>query len=81
MTDNQIRMIMKLSGCTFAVGSFAKRFVYSMKARVNDDDKRPLSEKQSNYLAQLFHMYRKQIGDLDHNRYCELCAKAIEQMR
>lgn len=81
MTINQMDMILALHKCTFLPGSFDKRFVKTLFKRVAlDNTVKPLTERQGKYLAQLFHKYRKQIGGQDHNLYCELCQKAIEQV-
>lgn len=80
MTTNQMNMVLCLHKCTFLPGSFEKRFIKSLFNRVAFDNKnKPLTQKQGNYLAELFHKYRKQIGSRDHNCYCELCQKAIEK--
>jgi hypothetical protein len=80
MTSNQIEMLIKLNRCSFLPGSFEKRFVKALfnRAAIGDSIK-PLTERQGNYLAELFHRYRKQIGHVDHVCFCELCGKAVEQ--
>jgi hypothetical protein len=81
MTPNQMDMIIALHRCVFLPGSFEKRFVKSLFNRLAlRNDNKPLTDRQGNYLARLFHKYRKQIGSHDHNLYCELCQKSIDAL-
>lgn len=80
MTGNQIDMILKLKECVFLPGSFDKRFVRSLFKRAALSPDTPLTQNQSRYLAELFHKYRKQIDTTNHNVYCELCNKQVEQL-
>lgn len=74
MTENQRKMIKALNKCIFLPGSFDKRFARDMYSiMTNDNADKPLTEKQGGYLAKLFHKYRKQIGHIDHDMYCEVC--------
>lgn len=62
MTSEQRAKVKDLIRCTFLPGSYQKRFVQDLHARLEDDT--PLSEKQAAYLDKLHHMYRRQIGQL-----------------
>lgn len=60
MDDTQRQKVRELARCTFLPGSYQKRFVRDLEARVNEDT--PLTEKQAAYLDKLHHMYRNQIA-------------------
>ena len=62
MTPEQRAKVQQLIRCTFLPGSYQKRFVQDLHARLEDDT--PLTEKQAAYLDKLHHMYRKQIERL-----------------
>lgn len=59
MDSEQITMIEALNRCTFAVGSYQKRFVRDMSTMPHD---KKLSDKQSLFLDKLYWLYRKQIS-------------------
>jgi len=80
MTESQMNMVLDLHRCTFLPGSFEKRFVKSLFNSMARIENKPLTEKQSRYLAQTFHKYRKQIGIQDHNLHCQLCNDAVEKV-
>jgi len=62
MTDDQRAKVKQLIRCTFLPGSYPKRFVQVLHARLDDDTQ--LSDKQAAYLDKLHHMYRRQIERL-----------------
>ena len=78
MTSNQIAMIIDLHRCIFLPGSFDKRFTRNLFACAENHPNAALTLKQSRYLAQLYHRYRRQIGAAQHGAYCELCCKQLE---
>lgn len=81
MDKEQITMATILSRCTFQPGSYQKRFARAMLAHAALKPDEPLTDKQGEYLARLFHMYRKQIGSLDHNLHCQLCNRALDALQ
>lgn len=64
MTDEQRRLILRLSKCTFLPGSYEKRFVRSMAALANSKGETELSEKQAAFLAKVGHRYRRQLAGI-----------------
>lgn len=74
MNETQIRKALALGKCTFLPGSYQKRFAGNMEHAARHHPEQELSKKQADYLEQLFHMYRKQIGNA-HNQLCD-CKEA-----
>ena len=62
MTGEQQRMIAKLRRCTFAPGSYDKRFVMDMASCPADFE---LSARQDWYLRRTYWRYRRQIKHRD----------------
>ena len=60
VTDEHRAMMKDLSGCTFAVASFDKRFVRNISAQINAGQM--LTEKQSALIYTLHYRYRRQHG-------------------
>lgn len=81
MTPLEIEMILCLRKCIFLPGSFAKRFVKAMFKRAALKPGKELSPASKRYLYELFHQYRKQIGAVDHNRFCVLCERQLEVVK
>jgi hypothetical protein len=65
MTDEQRRMIERLSKCRFGVGSADKRFVADMFARTRIAPDAELTPRQDWYLRRTFYRYRRQLGDME----------------
>lgn len=63
MTDEQRRLILRLSRCTFLPGSYEKRFVRSMVALAHSKDNPDLTEKQAAFLARVSQRYRRQLAE------------------
>lgn len=59
-TDTERAMLKDLSGCTFQVASFDKRFVRNVSAQVNATGK--VTEKQGSLIPTMHYRYRRQHG-------------------
>lgn len=68
MTDQQKRWLRQLAGCTFLPGSYDKRFVRDLNARLAANPESELTEKQAAFLRKTAYRYRKQRGDPDMTR-------------
>lgn len=73
MTDDQILKAKLLAHCTFLPGSKDKRFVSFAYTLARDEMAIDLTERQADYLEQLFHKYRRQI--LGHEQICSVCGE------
>jgi hypothetical protein len=58
VTERECLQVQCLCRCTFAPGSYAKRFVHDLATKSADYE---LSDKQERYLDKLYYMYRNQI--------------------
>lgn len=59
VTEEELRKIKALGGCTFRVASYEKRFVRDMQSQKLGDE---LTIKQFKLINRLFWMYRRQHG-------------------
>jgi hypothetical protein len=59
ITEEELRRIKALGGCTFRVASYEKRFIRDMQSQKLGDE---LTIKQFKLINRLFWMYRKQHG-------------------
>ena len=71
MDENEKRKITALARCTFLPGSWAKKFVKGMDAKMQDTPGHTLSDRQWYQIETLYHSYRSQIPD--HDRHCSIC--------
>jgi len=65
MTERQIELANALAKCTFAVGTFDKRFAAHMATIAKYSPEFPLSPSQIYHLYRMAHRYRRQITDIE----------------
>jgi hypothetical protein len=61
MTDDEKRMAIALTGCTFVPGIATKRFARQVAYRAEQGTGDPLTEKQAKYLRDAVIRFRRQI--------------------
>lgn len=63
MTPEQISMARALARCNFVPGLPVKRFAHDMADKANQTPDQPLTQRQSQYLAEMVVRFRVQIPD------------------